>query len=657
MRELILQFLAMSRAKKRAVQLLVDSVILMAVFMVSMWLRLDRTWFFGDPRLWGAMAIVIPLSLMVFVKLGFYRAVVRYIAGRALGTILFGSVVSGIFLAVVSGALTLPVPRSVPVIYALMTFLCIGGVRFGFREMIAISQDRRKERVAIYGAGASGRQLLQSLRQSTQYLPIAFLDDAPEAQGTHVGGLRVYPPKMIDTLISRNRVGTVLLAMPRITRARRSEILQVLEKLPVQLRTVTGLEDVLAGRAGETDITEVKIEDLLGRDPVPPIPELLGANTASKVVMVTGAGGSIGSELCRQILAQHPTRLVLFEQSELALYNIDQELKAAAQIQGVTSPIITPVLGSVQSQSHLERVIRKFEVQTIYHAAAYKHVPLVEHNVMSGLKNNVFGTLASVRAALACGVEAFILVSTDKAVRPTNFMGASKRLAELICQAQAQLPSSRTRVSMVRFGNVLGSSGSVIPLFNKQLRYGGPLTVTHPDITRYFMTIPEAAQLVLQAGAIAKGGEVFVLDMGDPVRIVDLAAQMARLHGLRPVMIPDGVSQVVATGEIAIIVNGLRPGEKLYEELLIGSDPQPTCHPRILSAKERFLPEAVLQNILDRLETAFATNDVDAAKGIMEEAQTDFNWKGPSADLLGPDDPPITHKTPHARSKMLSVVQ
>ena len=628
----------MSRPKKRAVQLLADSLILFTVFMVSMWLRLDRTWFLDEPRFWGAMLIVIPLSLAVFVKLGFYRAVVRYIAGRALGVIFLGALASGIFLSLVSWAMALPVPRSVPLIYTVLTFLCIGGVRFVFREMVAVGQDRRNERVAIYGAGASGRQLLQSLRQSTQYSPIAFLDDALDAQGTHVGGLHVYAPSMIDTLISKKRVSTVLLAVPSTSPARRSEILRTLEKLPVKLRTVPGLEDVMAGRGGESDLTEVKIEDILGRDPVPPIPELLGANTLSKVVMVTGAGGSIGSELCRQILAQRPVRLVLFEQSELALYSIDQELTAAARILGIDAPLITPILGSVQSQSQLERIIRRFKVQTIYHAAAYKHVPMVEQNVVAGLQNNVFGTLASVRAALACGVEAFILVSTDKAVRPTNFMGASKRLAELICQAQAQLPAAHTKISMVRFGNVLGSSGSVIPLFKKQLRLGGPLTVTHADITRYFMTIPEAAQLVLQAGAIAKGGEVFVLDMGEPVKIVELAAQMARLHGLRPVLCADDTAPTVKPGEIAVVINGLRPGEKLYEELLIGNDPQPTCHPRILSAKERCLPEAILQDLLERLDKACKANDVDAARRILEEAQTDFNWKGPSVDLLGRDD-------------------
>ncbi|MEI2685499.1 MAG: polysaccharide biosynthesis protein [Cypionkella sp.] len=338
MRSLIPQFLGMSRPKKRAVQLLADSLILFTVFMVSMWLRLDRTWFLDEPRFWGAMLIVIPLSLAVFVKLGFYRAVVRYIAGRALGVIFLGALASGIFLSLVSWAMALPVPRSVPLIYTVLTFLCIGGVRFVFREMVAVGQDRRNERVAIYGAGASGRQLLQSLRQSTQYSPIAFLDDALDAQGTHVGGLHVYAPSMIDTLISKKRVSTVLLAVPSTSPARRSEILRTLEKLPVKLRTVPGLEDVMAGRGGESDLTEVKIEDLLGRDPVPPIPELLGANTLSKVVMVTGAGGSIGSELCRQILAQRPVRLVLFEQSELALYSIDQELTATAQALGIDAP-------------------------------------------------------------------------------------------------------------------------------------------------------------------------------------------------------------------------------------------------------------------------------------------------------------------------------
>ena len=614
----------MSRNEKRALQVVVDAALLPVAFFIAMWLRLDRVDFLTNPSVWLAMVLVLPLSVLLFAWIGFYRAVVRYIAVRALITILLGALASGAILAAVVIAGGLPVPRSVPLIYALLAFLALGGVRFGFRELVFNSQNRRKQRVVIYGAGAAGRQLLQMLRQATEYLPIAFIDDSAVAQGTMIGGLRVYAPDQIGYLIRSNGIEAVLLALPSASKRRRSEILKSLENHPLHLRTIPGLDDIVNGKASIDELNEIGIEDLLGRDPIEPRADLLSANIRDKVVMVTGAGGSIGSELCRQILRQLPRHLVLFELSELALYSIEQELVVYRDVHGL-KVLITPVLGSVQCEGRVSQTLQAHGVNTVYHAAAYKHVPLVEGNVVEGIRNNVTGTLTVAEAAIASGVEAFILISTDKAVRPTSIMGASKRLAEMICQSLARSPRSNgTRLSMVRFGNVLGSSGSVIPLFQRQIKSGGPITVTHPDITRFFMTIPEAAQLVIQAGAMAQGGDVFVLDMGEPVRIADLAAQMARLHGLKPVVYSSAQRIKVKPDEIGIEFTQLRPGEKLFEELLISNNPQSTAHPRIMTSTDLCCTPEELSGTLMKLQQACDSGDVDAIRTLLAEAQTGY---------------------------------
>ncbi len=621
---MLVRLINMSRTGKRVLQVAVDGILLLAAFVVSMWLRLDSFGFLDDPAVWLAMVPVLPVSLLLFVGLGFYRAVIRYIAARALATILMGAVLSGMMLSLTAYLAGLPIPRSVPLIYTVLTFLCIGGVRFGFRELVFNSLNRRKKRVVIYGAGAAGRQLLQILNQGTEYLPIAFIDDSPLSQGTLIGGLRVYGPDQVDQLIRSNSIEAVLLALPSATKRRRSEILKSLEVYPLHLRTIPGLDDILTGKARIEDLNEIGIEDLLGRDPIEPRADLLSANIRDKVVMVTGAGGSIGSELCRQILRQLPRHLVLFELSELALYSIEQELVAYRDVHGLKVQI-SAVLGSVQSRSKVEHTLQLFKVQTVYHAAAYKHVPLVEHNVVEGVRNNVHGTLTVAEAAILSGVEAFILISTDKAVRPTSIMGASKRLAEMICQSLSKSPrSAGTKLSMVRFGNVLGSSGSVIPLFQRQIAAGGPITVTHPDITRFFMTIPEAAQLVIQAGAMAQGGDVFVLDMGEPVRIADLAAQMARLHGLKPVPFSNAQRVKTKPDEIGIVFTQLRPGEKLYEELLISNNPQCTAHPQIMTATDLCRsPEEILAT-LDQLAVACDAYDIEGIRALLVDAQTGY---------------------------------
>ncbi len=614
----------MSRTGKRALQMVVDAALLVASFVFAMWLRLDTLDFLSLPGVWFAALPMVPLSLLVFQWLGLYRAVVRYIASHDLAMILVGAVISGGVLAVISQTASLPIPRAVPLIHMALTFLCLGGVRFGFRELVVNSQNRGKKRVVIYGAGASGRQLLQLLRQGSEYLPVAFVDDATTAQGTLVSGLRVYSPSHMPQLISTEGVEVVLLALPSANKRRRSEILKSLEHFPLHLRTIPGLDELVNGKARIDELNEIGIEDLLGRDPIEPRADLLSANIHDKVVMVTGAGGSIGSELCRQILTQVPRVLVLFEQSELALYSIEQELTDFRDVNSLKVQIL-PVLGSVQSADRMTRTLRDLKVQTVYHAAAYKHVPLVEHNVVEGIRNNVHGTLTVAQAAITAGVEAFILISTDKAVRPTNIMGASKRFAEMICQTLATSQNGTgTKLSMVRFGNVLGSSGSVIPLFQRQIAAGGPITVTHPDITRFFMTIPEAAQLVIQAGAMAQGGDVFVLDMGDPVRIADLAAQMARLHGLKPVPFHDAQRVQVGPGEIAILFTRLRPGEKLYEELLISNNPKSTAHPRIMTATDLCVTPDEMMAALNRLTAACDAGDIDRVRSVLVEAQTGY---------------------------------
>ena len=621
---MLLRLINMSRAEKRGLQVVVDTVLLFVAFIGAMWLRLDSLAFMTVPKVWFTILPVVPLSILLFAVLGYYLAVIRYIDGRALLTILIGSIFSGMLLAIVSVLVGAPVPRSVPFIFIVLTFLSVGGIRFAFRELVASSENRRKQRVVIYGAGAAGRQLLQILRQGTEYVPVAFLDDSRQAQGTLIGGVRVHAPGKLEHLMRTNGIEAVLLAVPSATKRRRSEILKSLEGLPLHLRTIPSLHDMLSGKARIDDLNEIGIEDLLGRDPIAPLADLLSANIRDKVVMVTGAGGSIGSELCRQILRQLPRHLVLFELSELALYSIEQELVNHRDVGGLKVQI-SPVLGSVQSADRVARTLQSFGVQTVYHAAAYKHVPLVENNIVEGIRNNVQGTMTVAKAAISAGVEAFILISTDKAVRPTNVMGASKRLAEMICQSLATSPrSAGTKLSMVRFGNVLGSSGSVIPLFRRQISAGGPMTVTHPDITRYFMTIPEAAQLVLQAGAMARGGDVFVLDMGEPVRIADLAARMARLHGLKPVPFANAQQVKTQPDEIGILFTQLRPGEKLYEELLISNDPHPTAHPRIMTAVDPCRSPEAISATMDALAVACDSGDTARIRTLLVEAQTGY---------------------------------
>ncbi|EGA63715.1 putative capsular polysaccharide biosynthesis protein CapD, partial [Vibrio brasiliensis LMG 20546] len=510
-----------------------------------------------------------------------------------------------------------------------MCLLC-GGARLVVRVLVSQSNGKGKKSVLIYGAGSAGRQLALALRSSETHKVVGFIDEDKTLYNTIIMGLKVKGISRAESLIEKHSVSQILLAVPSASRARRKEILDSLVHLSAEVLTVPDMKDIVEGKAKIDELKDVEIEDLLGRDSVAPQQALMEANIKGKVVMVTGAGGSIGSELCRQIIRQKPQSLILFELSEFGLYQVDRELSNLVSSEGLSVEII-PLLGSVQRINRLATAMKSFGVQTVYHAAAYKHVPLVEYNVVEGVRNNVFGTYYTAKAAIEARVESFVLISTDKAVRPTNVMGTTKRMAELGLQALAEQENAKehgTRFCMVRFGNVLGSSGSVIPLFKKQIANGGPITVTHPEIIRYFMTIPEAAQLVIQAGAMGKGGDVFVLDMGEPVKITDLAVNLVQLSGLE---VKDESNPY---GDIAIEFSGLRPGEKLFEELLIGDNVGETAHPRIMTANERFLPLDQYIELTEKLDVACHNFEHDEIRKLLLEAPTDFNPTDGIGDLV-----------------------
>ena len=615
----------------RPVKRLVVVVLDIAMGLFAMWLaftlRLDTLHWPDEGMQWLAYVLAPALAFPIFVNLGLYRAIFRYTGINALITTgkavaIYGALLFAILLIGKWNG----IPRSVGVLQPVIFLLLVGASRSLGWLWLAGQNTRAPHRLLIYGAGSAGAQTAAGLVSARNYVLEAFADDDRAKVGRSINGVRVYAPIALAEVVQRFGITDVLLALPSVPRQRRNQIIQNLRDLPVRIRTIPGLTDLASGRVTVTDFQDLELEDLLGRDPVAPDPALLGRHIRGQAVMVTGAGGSIGSELCRQIARQGAARLLLVDHSEFALYSIHQELQAMVQQEAMACELV-PLLASVANAQHMRDLCQAQRPHTIYHAAAYKHVPMVEANAGEGIRNNAFGTLNMVRAATASGVENFVLVSTDKAVRPTNVMGASKRVAELVLQAVASCASQprtgdgtpRTRFSMVRFGNVLGSSGSVIPLFRSQIAAGGPVTVTHPEVTRYFMTIPEAAQLVLQAGAMAQGGEVFVLDMGEPILILDLAQRMVALSGLS-VRAPGHPG-----GDIEIVFTGLRPGEKLYEELLIGDGALPTSHPRILRAHEEHLAWELLQGRLQALEQAIDQGDRGAMMALVHELVPGFH--------------------------------
>jgi FlaA1/EpsC-like NDP-sugar epimerase len=628
---------AWPRRRKQFLILAVDIVSIEITLWLAFILRLEYVYIpSGDTTYFFALAPIV--AIPIFLGFGLYRSVIRYLGMRAIGSIAKAMAVyiSLLTFAVYMAALD-GIPRSVLAIHGVLALLTIGATRAvaskWLKQLESLAQGSLfRKNVVVYGAGSAGIQLAMALVHSKELKPVAFLDDDVRLHRTRMGELEVFPPQRLRELVDRFQVKEVLLAIPSTSRFRRNEIISLLERLQVQVRTLPGLSHLAEGKIKTDDLREVDIEDLLGRDPVAPDTRLLRAIVTGKSVMVTGAGGSIGSELARQILALKPETLVLYEQSEFALYSIEMDLNARAQ--SLPAPVrcrIMPLLGSVSDQGRLERTISALRVQTIFHAAAYKHVPIVERNPCEGIFNNIIGTKCAAQAALNLGVSTFVLISTDKAVRPTNTMGASKRFAEMILQAYAQPLSSKsahTSFSIVRFGNVLGSSGSVVPLFREQIRRGGPVTVTDPRMLRYFMTISEATQLVIQAGAMGTRGDVFVLDMGAPVSILDLAQRMIRLSGLHV----RNADQ--PRGDIEIVFSGLRPGEKLYEELLIGDNVISTEHPRILRANEKMLPLDVIQQYLADLEKVLSVGDSDIARTLLLEAVEEFKPQCENEDAL-----------------------
>jgi len=659
--------LALPRPAKRFIVLMLDAGLCMLSVWLAFYLRLDFFVPFTGPIILASIASVV-FALPIFMVFGLYRAIFRYSGLPAMvavtrAVLLYGVIFATIFMFWgVTG-----VPRTVGLTQPILLLLLVGASRAMARMWLGDLYHHRLRKLVlpqalIYGAGSAGRQLAAAMINSPEIRVVGFLDDDQKLHGHILNGLPIHNPAALDKLLKRQGVTDVLLALPSVSRERRNQILDELKPSKVALRTLPGLSDIATGKVSLSDVRELDIDDLLGREPVKPQELLLNLNIQNKTVLVTGAGGSIGSELCRQILKARPKQLLLVEMSEFALYRIHQELVASLaegladapfiQDAAIGEPVdeqdqalevagieILPLLASVCDEVRMHEIMNTWSPHTVYHAAAYKHVPLVEHNPTEGVRNNVWGTLVCAKAAIRNCVSNFVLVSTDKAVRPTNIMGASKRLAEMVLQAlahsdQASAPhgggaiKSKTIFSMVRFGNVLGSSGSVVPLFRKQIKSGGPITLTHIDITRYFMTIPEAAQLVIQAGAMGRGGDVFVLDMGQPVKIIDLARRMVELSGLvvRDKLQPDG--------DIELVVTGLRPGEKLYEELLIGDNPKPTAHPRIMKAEEQFLSWSELEQKLNALSIAMSVNDVSIVRLLLQDLVSGYQPIGEVVDWV-----------------------
>lgn len=648
--------LALPRSQKRLLQVITDTFLVWLSLWLAFMVRLGIEDMYNPVRVHFFLFVAAPIvAVPLFIRFGMYRAVMRYFGNDALLAIVKAVSLSSLILALVVywyGAHEAVVPRSIIFNYWWLSLVILGGLRLALRQYFMgdwfksegyvpfRARDEGLTKVAIYGAGVAGNQLVAALRMGRTMRPVAFIDDDDSISDRVISGLQVFKPKHIQQMIDVTGAQELLLALPSTTRARRREILGFLERFPLHVRSVPNVTDLAAGRVKVDDIQEVDIADLLGRDAVPAQDDLLEHCVSGKAVMVTGAGGSIGAELCRQILSLRPTLLILFEHSEFNLYNIQSELEQRLEREGLSSKLL-PVLGSIRHPDKLLAVMKTWSVDTVYHAAAYKHVPMVEHNIAEGVLNNVMGSVHAAQAALQAGVANFVLISTDKAVRPTNVMGSTKRLAEMTLQALSRELApvlfgdpanvarvNKTRFTMVRFGNVLGSSGSVIPLFHKQIKSGGPLTVTHPKITRYFMTIPEAAQLVIQAGSMGQGGDVFVLDMGEPVRIAELAEKMVHLSGLSV------RSDKNPQGDISIVYTGLRPGEKLYEELLIGDNVVMTRHPMIMSAHEEHMHWDLLKEKLSELIRAVERSDFNQVRLLLCDTVSGYSPDGDIVDWV-----------------------
>ena len=668
---IISRLISLPRFTKKLLLMFADTILLVLALWFSFSLRLGELFIIdiSDRLIWLSAAAPI-IAIPLFIRFGLYRAIIRYLGMRAAWPVVQAVALYAVLwglLALLSGVPG--IPRSVVLINAMVALLVVGGSRMLMRWLLRQTQegngaqsDRMCIRLVIFGAGEAGRQLAVGLVQSPDYKLCGFVDDAAELQGRDLMGVPILSIEQLEPFVERQKVTELLLAIPSITRKARNQIIERLRPVPVRIRTLPGIVDLAKGKVNLSELHELDVEDLLARDPAEPDESLLQAQVNDQVVMVTGAGGSIGSEICRQILRRRPKVLLLFEMSEFALYEVDQKLsglvhnlvsesESESERRGVSLvPKVIPLLGSVQDERRLTEILQTWKVNTIYHAAAFKHVPMIERSMSEAVKNNILGTVTLVKSAMVQGVKNLVFISTDKAVRPTNTMGASKRVAEMVLQALvaektpvfdelgSDLPpmevTRKTALSMVRFGNVLGSSGSVVPLFRRQIRNGGPITLTHQDIIRYFMTIPEAAQLVMQAGAMsgeaeaAEAAEVFVLDMGEPVKIYDLASRMVELSGFR---VRD---EAHPEGDIEIKITGLRQGEKLYEELLIGDNPMPTQHPRIMKAHEEFVPWSELQPQLHSLQIAAENSDIEMIRGLLQRLVKGYQPESQIADWV-----------------------
>lgn len=623
-------FLSLPRYAKRIIVLLVDVSQCVLTVWLAFYLRLGEFVTLSGSAFW-AVGISVLIALPIFVVSGLYHAIFRYSGASAMFALARAIGVYGLlYVSAITAIGISGIPRTVGLIQPLLLFFAIGSTRLLARYWLGgIYQSQLHisslPRALVYGAGSAGRQLVSALEKSFEMRVVGFLDDDDRLYGHVLNGQPIFSTDDLGDLIASKGITHILLAIPSASRSRRNQIFEKIGRYGVTVRTLPSMTDLAEGRVTISDLRDLEIDDLLGREPVMPNHILLAKNISSRVVLVTGAGGSIGSELCRQILALSPAKLLMVDHSEIALYNIDQELEVKISAhKGARSTILVPLIASVQDEDRMREIMSTWRPDTVYHAAAYKHVPLVEYNCAAGLNNNLMGTLHTAQAAAEYGVTDFVLISTDKAVRPTNVMGASKRLAEMALQALADIRSD-TKFSIVRFGNVLGSSGSVVPKFREQIRTGGQITLTHPDVMRYFMTPPEAAQLVIQAGAMAKGGDVFVLNMGEQVKIIDLARRMVELSGLT---LKD---EVHPDGDIEILVTGLRPGEKLYEELLLGENPTATLHPSIMKAHEKFIPWEEFEPKLHALKVALSANEIGVIRLMMQQLVDGYV---PSNDIL-----------------------
>ena len=617
----------LDRWKKRLLQITFDGLAAPVALLLAFFMRLETTDYLYRPDTYIGVSIATLTTLAVFAGRGLYNNLTRYISMETAYNLAVGSAIS--CAALLSGTLLLEleIPRSVPLIYATLVCAFTTAMRYFIRALGQSTAEENRENVAIYGAGTAGIQLMEALRKNPNYRVRLFIDDNRELDGKNLGGVPISNLDHAKKKFEKLKIDTLLLAIPNELDALRGRVFNMLSDYPLKVKTIPSISSLISGRFEITELKDIKIEDLLGREPVQHNPELMAKTIAERTVLVTGAGGSIGSELCRQIILWKPRKLMLLDVSEFAIYTLLEELKqhpASSRIE------LIPLIGSVQDRQFIEKIFDRFSADTIYHAAAYKHVPLMEQNVMQCIANNVFGTLNMAEVATAAKVKNFILVSTDKAVNPTNFMGASKRLAEIICQTLST-KNTKTCFAIVRFGNVLGSSGSVVPLFKKQIEKGGPITLTHLDVTRYFMTIPEAAQLVIQSGSIAKGGDVFVLDMGKSIKIVDLAKRMITLSGLRPVL---DVSEKIKEGEIAITVSGLRPGEKLSEELAYQANLMETIHPRINTTAETPMPIDQLKMLLESVRVAISDGDHQKLYQVVAKVTNGISDVAGSSDVF-----------------------